>query len=60
VGGSTSLGVRFEVSKAQARPSVSLFMLPADLDIEISSTSPVLRLPAFCDVFQHNKRNSKQ
>lgn len=30
VGGSVSLGVGFEVSIVQARPNVSLFLVPAD------------------------------
>lgn len=45
--GSVSVGVGFEVSKAQARPSGSLFLLPADLDIELSATSPTPHLPAY-------------
>lgn len=40
--GSMSLRVGFEVSEAQARPSgsLSLFLLPVDLDIEFSASSP--------------------
>ena len=40
VGGSVSLGMGFEVSNAQARPSVSLslFLLPEDLDVELSAS----------------------
>jgi hypothetical protein len=36
----------FEVSKAQATPNVTLFLLPLDLDIEFSGTSPAPCLPA--------------
>jgi len=32
-------GVGFGVSNAQAQPSVSLFLLPADADVEFSATS---------------------
>jgi hypothetical protein len=36
-----SLGLDLEVSETQARPiSSSLFLLPADLDAELSATSP--------------------
>ena len=35
--GSMSLGVGFEVSNAQARPSVTLFLLPEDPDVELSA-----------------------
>lgn len=31
----TLLGVGFEVSEAQARPSGSIFLLPADADAEL-------------------------
>ena len=34
-----SLGVGFEALEAQARPSVILFLLLADLDVELSATS---------------------
>lgn len=34
------LGVGFEVSNAKARPRVSLFLLPAHLDVERSATYP--------------------
>ena len=42
-----STGVDFEISDAQARPSVSL-SLPAasDLDVELSAISPAACLPA--------------
>ena len=36
-----SLGVGFEVSKALARPSVTLFPMSVDLDIQLSATSIV-------------------
>lgn len=36
VGGSMSLGVASELLKAQARPSVSLFLLPVDPNVELS------------------------
>ena len=44
-----SLRVGFEVSEAQTRPSGS-FLLPADLDAELSATSQVLHLPT-CHMF---------
>ena len=40
VGGSVSLRVGFEVPKAHARPSLSLCLLPAGHDGELSATSP--------------------
>jgi hypothetical protein len=36
-----SLGVGFEVSEAPARPSLTLFLLSLDPDVEVSATSPV-------------------
>ena len=45
VGGSVSLEVDFEVSKAQARPSGSL-SLPVDPGVELSAPSPAPCLPA--------------
>lgn len=45
VGRIVSLGVGFGVLKAQASPSVSLFLLPEDLNVEFSAKSQ-LRLPA--------------
>lgn len=39
VAGHVSLGAGFEVSAAQARHSVSLFLLPVDLDGELSVPS---------------------
>jgi hypothetical protein len=41
-----SLRVGFEVSKVQARPSGSLFLLSADPDVELSASSPASCLPA--------------
>ena len=35
-----SLGMVFEVSDAQARPNVSLFLLPEDPDIKLSALPP--------------------
>jgi hypothetical protein len=45
-----SLGVGFDVLEAQARPSGSLFLplLPVDLDVELSATSPAPCLPVHC------------
>jgi hypothetical protein len=40
VGRSISLGLGFEISKAQASPSMSLFLLPVDLDVKLSATYP--------------------
>lgn len=47
------MGVGIEVSKAQARVSGSLFLLPVDLDIELSATPPVSCLPA-CHYIPHH------
>jgi hypothetical protein len=33
------LAMGFEVSKVPARPRVSLFLLPVDLDVELSASS---------------------
>lgn len=44
-GGRASLKVNFGISNAQARLSVSLFLLPDDSDVELSIISPELRLP---------------
>lgn len=48
-----SLGVGFRVSNAQARCSVSLFLLSADLDSELSATFTAHCLPA-CHHASHN------
>ena len=40
-----SLGLGFEVSEAQARPSISLFLLPDNLDVELSAPLPAPCLP---------------
>lgn len=53
VGRSVSLKVGSEVSKAQVRPSVSLFLLPVDLDIELLATSPAPCLTACCHTSHH-------
>lgn len=39
VGGSVPLGVHFKVSKAHTCPRASLFLLLADQDVELSTTS---------------------
>lgn len=54
VGGSVSLGMGFEVSEVQAKPSVSVFLLPAGLDVELSAPSPTPRLPAFYHASCHD------
>ena len=45
-GGSVSLKVGFEVSKAPDRPNVTLFLLPVNLDIELSIPTPLPCLQA--------------
>lgn len=42
------VGVGLWLSKDQAKCAVSLFQLPVDSDIELSTTFPVLCLPASC------------
>jgi hypothetical protein len=49
-----SPGVGFEVSEAQARPSVTLFLLPADPDVGLSAISTASSLPSCCHVFYHD------
>ena len=44
--GTVSLGMGFVVSNSQARPTISLFMLPVDPDLELSTTSLGPCLPA--------------
>jgi hypothetical protein len=39
VGGGVSLAMDFEISRVQAKPSNSLFLLPVMLDVELSATS---------------------
>ena len=39
-------GAGFEVSEAQARPSIILFLLPVDQDVELSAPSLAPCLPA--------------
>jgi len=48
--GSVSLWweVGFEVSEAQARPCLTLFLLPPDPDVELSSNCPAPCLPSYC------------
>lgn len=43
------------VSKAQARPLDSLFLLPMDQDVELSSTSLIQYLPVYQHAPRHNK-----
>ena len=54
VGENVSLEVGFQVSNAQARPSVFLFLLPDHLDVELSATSPAPCLPVGCHTSPHN------
>ena len=49
-----SVGMVFEVSNAQARPLVTLFLLPADLDVELSDTSPAPSLLAYHHASHHD------
>jgi hypothetical protein len=49
-----SLSVGFEVSDAQATPSVSLFLMSADQNVELSATSPMQCLPASHHVSCHD------
>ena len=41
-------GVGFRVSKVQVYPSVSLFLLPMNSDVELSAISPAPCLPVCC------------
>ena len=43
-----TLGEGLWFSKAQAKPDVSLFQLPVNSDIELSTTFQVPCLPAHC------------
>lgn len=43
----------YEVSKTQARPSVILFLLPDDPDVELSASFPAPCLPTCCHVSFH-------
>ena len=54
-----SLEMGLGVSSAQARPSGTLFLLPAHLDVELSATSPAPCLLVFCHASNHddNGRN---
>lgn len=47
VGGSVSLGVGFEVSKAQARPNDFLSLLPLNADGELSASMSACLLSCF-------------
>ena len=47
---SVSLGVGFKVSRVHAKPRVSLLLLLANQDVELSATSPAPCLPAFSQV----------
>lgn len=63
IGESVSLGVGFAGSKFQVGSSVSLFLLPEDLDVELSATLPPPCLPV-CHQSWHadnglNLRNSE-
>ena len=58
-GGNVFIGVGFVVSNAQPWPSVSLVLLPADLNVELVSTSSVTCLPIRCSVFQHDDNGLK-
>ena len=52
VGGELCPGVGFKVSEAQARPSVSLFLLSEVLNVELSAP-PAPCLPACHHAFPH-------
>jgi hypothetical protein len=43
-----TVGAGFEVSYAQARPSVSLFLVPEVPDVKVSAASPAAVLPVYC------------
>lgn len=49
-GRSVSLGVGLEVSKAQTRSNITFFLLPVDLDVELSANSLAPCLPV-CHLF---------
>lgn len=49
-----SLGLGFEALKALAMPSVTPFMLPDELDVELSTPYPVPYLPVCCHVSRHD------
>ena len=54
---SMSLGVGLEFSDAQAKPSVFLFLLPADMDATFSATSLVSCLPVYLTLFPADDNN---
>ena len=49
-----SLKVDFDVSKAYTKPKVSFFLCPADLDVELSTTSLATCMPACCYASYHD------
>ena len=49
-----SLGMAFDISDAQARTSVVVFLLPADPDVELSAPSPAPCLPVCHPVSRHD------
>ena len=53
VGGTMTLGVGFELSKAYARPSGSVFLLPVDSDVDLTTASPAPCLPTCRHVSYH-------
>ena len=58
-GGRVLLEVGFGVSDGQARPNVTLFLLPENPDIELSAISPAPCLSGCCHTSHHadNGRN---
>ena len=48
VGGNMSLGLGVEVSKANCKPGISIYLHPADLDVGLSAPSPAQCLSACC------------
>lgn len=44
----------FEVSEAQPRPSVSLFLLPENQNVKLSDCSPAPGMPASCHTPHHD------
>lgn len=53
IGVGVSLAVAFKVSKAQARLSVSLPILPVDIGVELLDPSLVSHLPVCCHAPHH-------
>ena len=56
VGGSMSLEADLDVSNAQARPSFSIFLLPMDPNVELSTTSSAPWLPVCHDAPCHDEK----